>query len=78
MSDDLPYKAEYAKSGRAGCKGCKTNIAQDSLRIARMVQVCLIIWRLLLLPTNGDILYIVNFTDDRFVLVNFIFSSSHI
>lgn len=39
MSEDLPYMAEYAKSGRAGCKGCKMNIAQDSLRIARMVQV---------------------------------------
>lgn len=38
MSEDLPYMAEYAKSGRAGCKGCKMNIAQDSLRIARMVQ----------------------------------------
>lgn len=38
MSDDLPFKAEYAKSGRASCKGCKMNIAQDSLRIAKMVQ----------------------------------------
>ena len=36
--DESPYKAEYAKSGRASCKVCKSNIAQDSLRIARMVQ----------------------------------------
>ena len=39
MSDDLPYKAEYAKSGRASCKSCKSTIAQASLRLARMVQV---------------------------------------
>ncbi|XP_055309208.1 poly [ADP-ribose] polymerase [Sitodiplosis mosellana] len=38
MSEELPYKCEYAKSGRAGCKGCKTNIAQGTLRIAVMVQ----------------------------------------
>lgn len=25
---ELPYAAEYAKSGRAGCKGCKEPIAQ--------------------------------------------------
>lgn len=36
--DDLPYRAEYAKSGRAGCKYCKTNIGQGSLRLAAMVQ----------------------------------------
>ncbi|XP_055838265.1 poly [ADP-ribose] polymerase [Episyrphus balteatus] len=35
---DLPFKCEYAKSGRASCKGCKTNIGKDSLRIAAMVQ----------------------------------------
>lgn len=38
MSDDLPYRAEYAKSGRAGCKTCKGNIAKDVLRMAVMVQ----------------------------------------
>ncbi|KAI1712161.1 poly(ADP-ribose) polymerase catalytic domain-containing protein [Ditylenchus destructor] len=31
---ELPYAAEYAKSGRAGCKGCKEPIAQGSLRMA--------------------------------------------
>jgi hypothetical protein len=36
MSD---FKAEYAKSGRASCKGCKGTISQDSLRLAVMVQV---------------------------------------
>lgn len=35
MSD---FKAEYAKSGRASCKGCKGAISQDSLRLAVMVQ----------------------------------------
>ncbi|XP_060555294.1 poly [ADP-ribose] polymerase 1-like [Ruditapes philippinarum] len=35
---DLGYKAEYAKSSRASCKGCKGNITQDSLRLAIMVQ----------------------------------------
>lgn len=39
MEVDLPFKAEYAKSGRAGCKGCKSNIEKGSLRIAAMVQV---------------------------------------
>uniref|UniRef100_A0A2Z5U1X2 Poly [ADP-ribose] polymerase n=1 Tax=Reticulitermes speratus TaxID=60591 RepID=A0A2Z5U1X2_9NEOP len=38
MSDDLPYRAEYAKSGRASCKGCKNPIAKDTLRLAVMVQ----------------------------------------
>ncbi|XP_043217135.1 poly [ADP-ribose] polymerase 1-like [Amphibalanus amphitrite] len=38
MSDDLPFRAEYSKSGRAGCKGCKGNIAKDTLRMAAMVQ----------------------------------------
>ncbi|KAI1724104.1 poly(ADP-ribose) polymerase, regulatory domain-containing protein [Ditylenchus destructor] len=31
---ELPYAAEYAKSGRAGCKGCKEPISQGSLRMA--------------------------------------------
>ncbi|XP_013111859.1 poly [ADP-ribose] polymerase [Stomoxys calcitrans] len=35
---ELPYKVEYARTGRAGCKGCKTNIGQGSVRIAAMVQ----------------------------------------
>ena len=39
MADDLPYKAEYAKSGRSSCKFCKNNIDKDSLRVAKMVQV---------------------------------------
>ena len=36
---DLPFKAEYAKSGRASCKSCRDSIAKDSLRLAIMVQV---------------------------------------
>ncbi|XP_064103766.1 poly [ADP-ribose] polymerase 1-like [Macrobrachium nipponense] len=38
MADELPYRAEYAKSGRASCRGCKGNIAKDTLRLAAMVQ----------------------------------------
>ncbi|XP_069975958.1 poly [ADP-ribose] polymerase 1-like [Penaeus vannamei] len=36
--EDLPYRVEYAKSGRASCKTCKGNIAKDTLRLAVMVQ----------------------------------------
>lgn len=35
---DLPYQAEYAKTGRASCKGCKQKIDQGAVRIAIMVQ----------------------------------------
>ncbi|XP_022328673.2 poly [ADP-ribose] polymerase 1-like isoform X1 [Crassostrea virginica] len=35
---DLPFKAEYAKSGRSSCKACKGSISQASLRLAVMVQ----------------------------------------
>jgi poly [ADP-ribose] polymerase 1 len=31
-------KIEYAKSGRAGCKGCKSPIAEKTMRVAKMVQ----------------------------------------
>lgn len=34
----LPYVAEYAKSGRAGCKLCKNKIDKDELRLGAMVQ----------------------------------------
>lgn len=34
----LPYRAEYSKSGRAACKACKEKIAKDILRLAAMVQ----------------------------------------
>ena len=35
---NLPYLAEYSKSGRAGCKQCKKGIDKDTLRLAVMVQ----------------------------------------
>ncbi|XP_075970335.1 poly-(ADP-ribose) polymerase [Anticarsia gemmatalis] len=35
---DLPFQAEYAKTGRASCKGCKQKIEQGTLRLAIMVQ----------------------------------------
>uniref|UniRef100_A0A7R8Z663 Poly [ADP-ribose] polymerase n=1 Tax=Timema douglasi TaxID=61478 RepID=A0A7R8Z663_TIMDO len=38
MMDELPYRAEYAKSGRASCKSCKSPIDKDTLRLAVMVQ----------------------------------------
>ena len=37
--EECPFKAEYAKSSRAGCKQCKGNITKDTLRMAKMVQV---------------------------------------
>jgi len=36
--DDLPYRAEYAKSGRAKCKACKVEIPKGDMRLAAMVQ----------------------------------------
>lgn len=39
MSDDYPYRVEYAKTGRAGCKKCKAKIDQGTLRVAALVQV---------------------------------------
>ena len=39
----LPYKSEYAKSGRSSCKKCKNKIDQAELRMAVMVQVRMII-----------------------------------
>ena len=37
--NDLPFRGEYAKSGRASCKACKNTIDKGELRIAVMVQV---------------------------------------
>jgi predicted DNA-binding WGR domain protein len=36
--DIFGYKAEYAKSGRSGCKHCNDKIAEKSLRVAKLVQ----------------------------------------
>lgn len=36
---ELPYRIEYAKTGRAGCKKCKEKIDKGIVRIAAMVQV---------------------------------------
>ena len=49
MEEELPFKVEYAKSGRASCRGCKQNIGKDTLRLAVMVQVKAIT---LVLPGN--------------------------
>ncbi|XP_070152287.1 poly [ADP-ribose] polymerase [Polyergus mexicanus] len=38
MSDDLPYRAEYAKSDRSKCQLCKQSITKQSLRLAAIVQ----------------------------------------
>jgi len=37
-ANDLPYRSEYAKSGRAKCKGCKVEIPKGDLRLAAMTQ----------------------------------------
>ena len=37
--EERPFKAEYAKSGRATCKLCSGSITKDTLRLAKMVQV---------------------------------------
>lgn len=50
MSDELPYRVEYAKTGRAGCKKCKNKIDQGVLRIAAMVQVRNFDYQLTLIP----------------------------
>lgn len=52
MSEELPYKTEYAKSGRAGCKGCKQNIGQGTLRLAVMVQVLIQFFNIILINTK--------------------------
>lgn len=39
LPSDLPFRCEYAKTGRAGCKKCKQKIDQHELRIAALVQV---------------------------------------
>ncbi|KAL6267071.1 hypothetical protein P5V15_000147 [Pogonomyrmex californicus] len=38
MSDDLPYRVEYAKSDRSKCQLCKQSISKQSLRLAAVVQ----------------------------------------
>ncbi|XP_014252361.1 poly [ADP-ribose] polymerase [Cimex lectularius] len=38
VAEKLPYRAEYAKSGRSNCKACKTSIEKGALRLACMVQ----------------------------------------
>ncbi|XP_050310535.1 poly [ADP-ribose] polymerase [Anthonomus grandis grandis] len=35
---ELPFRAEYSKTGRANCKACKTPIAQGVLRLATLTQ----------------------------------------
>lgn len=36
--DDSGFRAEYAKSDRSTCKGCRSTINKDALRLAVMVQ----------------------------------------
>ncbi|XP_055949257.1 poly [ADP-ribose] polymerase 1-like isoform X2 [Argiope bruennichi] len=38
MESELPFRAEYAITGRSSCKKCKQKIEKNSLRIAVMVQ----------------------------------------
>jgi len=39
MAEDLPYKCEYSKSNRAGCRLCHEKIESGVLRLAYMAQV---------------------------------------
>jgi hypothetical protein len=36
--DESGFRAEYAKSDRSTCKGCRSTINKDALRLAVMVQ----------------------------------------
>ena len=36
--DENEFRAEYAKSDRSTCKGCRSTINKDNLRLAIMVQ----------------------------------------
>ena len=47
--NDLPYRSEYAKSGRAKCKGCKVEIPKGDLRLASMTQVIMSEYRRIIL-----------------------------
>ena len=38
IAGQLPFKVEYSKSGRAGCKKCKEKIDKDVVRVARMMK----------------------------------------
>ena len=37
QKEDLPFRAEYAKSGKSSCKECKEKIEKGELRLAIMV-----------------------------------------
>lgn len=47
--NELPYAAEYAKSGRAVCKACQTSITQVILRLYLVPPSVLLV---LLLPLS--------------------------
>ena len=49
---ELPFRSEYAKSGRSSCKACKTNIEKAQLRLAAMVQVILNYFHFILINLN--------------------------
>lgn len=36
--EESGFRAEYAKSDRSTCKGCRSTINKDTLRLAIMVQ----------------------------------------
>lgn len=37
-TEESGFRAEYAKSDRSTCKGCRSTIDKDTLRLAIMVQ----------------------------------------
>ena len=43
QKEDLPFRAEYAKSGKSSCKECKGKIKKGELRLAIMVPFFLLL-----------------------------------
>lgn len=35
----LPFRVEYARSARSGCKGCRRKIAKNAIRFGRVFKV---------------------------------------
>lgn len=41
VMSELPFRVEYARSGKSTCKNCHTRISVDTLRIARLFKSAL-------------------------------------
>ena len=57
---------QYAKSGRAKCKGCKMDIPKGDLRIAAMIQVCSVVsWMLFIVICLNNVFFQSPFFDGK-------------